>query len=95
MRASIGFRVGPVYLGTGNLLKTRRRRRRGPDALEILFVYPFIGLWLLLKYTMLLYWWIGLYTWRGGSWAVREIASARAARRLQSSSVEDSRPHAW
>jgi hypothetical protein len=81
MRASLGFRAGPLYVGTGNLLKTRRGRRRGPGVLELFLVYPFIGIWLMLKYTALLYWWIALYTWRGGRWAVRRIKSANAARR--------------
>lgn len=90
MRASIGFRVGPLYLGTGNLLKTRRRRQRGPGVLDLFVIYPFIGLWLMLKYMLLAYWWFAVYMWRGGSWVVRRIASANAARRRQSSAMDGS-----
>jgi hypothetical protein len=79
MRASVGFRVGPVYLGTGNLLKSSRRRRRGPGLLGILLVYPVIGMWLLLKYMVLaVCWWFPLYTWRGIVWTVRQVRGMAA-----------------
>ena len=81
MRASLGFRAGPLYVGTGNLLKTRRGRRRGPGVLELFLVYPLIGVWLMLKYAALIYWWIALYTWRGGRWTVRRITAELDGRR--------------
>lgn len=31
MRASVGVRMGPVYVGSGNLLRRKRRRSRHPS----------------------------------------------------------------
>lgn len=89
MRASIGFRVGPLYLGTGNLLRTRRRRRRGPSLAKVIFAYPFIGMWFLFA---AVYWWFPLYTFRGARWAIREAKTAHAARQSRSAAMNGSRP---
>lgn len=48
MRASLGVRFGPLYIGTGNLLKSSRGSRKGPSATEVFIVWPIVGISVLL-----------------------------------------------
>lgn len=48
MHASLGVRLGPLYVGTGNLLKSSRGRRRGPSATEVFIVWPIVAVAILL-----------------------------------------------
>lgn len=82
MRASLGVRVGPLYVGTGNLLKTKRRGpKRGPSGAEImmyLIVAPFFLAYLILY----LLWQLGIVSWRAGSRAAARRRAAKAAATL-------------
>jgi hypothetical protein len=84
MRASLGFRAGPLSVSTGNLLKSRRRSQGSlglVGGMVMVISLVFVGLWLLLKYLVLfVYWWLPRQTWRGGKWAVQR---ARAGRQLE------------
>ncbi len=59
MRASLGFRAGPLYVGTGNLLHTRRRRSGG----EIL-VWVILAPFLLVYFLGVALWWLAAVSWR-------------------------------
>jgi hypothetical protein len=66
MRASLGFRAGPLYVGTGNLLKSNRRRprRRGPNAWTWLVLFPLVLMWFTVKFMYLGIAWLCATAWR-------------------------------
>jgi hypothetical protein len=81
MRASIGGRVGPVYVSTGNLLRDKRRRptrpRRREGVLGSIVGLSFLFTWYVIKYCMLFLWWFALGAWQGGAWLVNRARNSR------------------
>lgn len=78
MRASLGFRAGPLYVGTGNLLKTKRRGpKRGPSGAEII-VYLIVAPFVLAYFAGYLLWQLSAASWRTGSRAVARRRAAKA-----------------
>lgn len=76
MRASLGHRFGPLYVGTGNLLHTRRRRHSGGEILAWVILAPF----LLVYFTGVALWWLAAVSWRRSVRAAdRHIAAADRA----------------
>ena len=64
MRASLGFRAGPLYIGTGNLLKTKPRgkqQRSSGEIIVLLIVVPFIVLY----FAAVILWWLLAAAWTG------------------------------
>jgi len=96
MRATLGVRLGPLSLRTGNLLphKHRRRGRRrsggvGGEIAEILRVSG-IALWyvLLFEYYILKY--VAIGAWRVILWAVVGVSRWREHRRARATAAAKS-----
>lgn len=64
MRASLGFRAGPLHVSTGNLLKTKQRRKGSTSGAEIM-VYLIIAPFVIVYFTGYLLWQLGAASWRG------------------------------
>jgi len=73
MRASLGFRAGPLYVGTGNLLRSKRRQHRGKNPIVAFTALYFLAMWLLVKWMFIGLWLGGVYSVRGGQAAYRAI----------------------
>jgi len=78
MRASLGFRAGPLYVGTGNLLKTKRRsRKRGPSGAEIM-VYLIVAPFVIAYFTIVILWYLTTASWRAGTRLTKHVRDTRA-----------------
>lgn len=75
MRASLGFRAGPLYVGTGNLLKSKKRRGNKLTPGEWLVISPF----LLIIFAGMLLWYGAIGAYKGGAWLVRRAAGPQDA----------------
>jgi hypothetical protein len=62
MRASLGFRAGPLYIGTGDLLHTKRRKHSSGEILAYLIIAPILIIW----FTGVVLWWLLAASWNGG-----------------------------
>jgi hypothetical protein len=82
MRASIGFRAGPVRVSSGNLLHSKRRRpqrpRRREGAMGSIFAMTFLFGWYVIKYSMLFLWWFVVGAWQGGVWLTNRVRAGRS-----------------
>jgi hypothetical protein len=82
MRASIGFRAGPLYVSSGNLLHSKRRRpqrpRRREGAMGSIVGLSFLLTWYVIKYCTLFLWWFAVGAWQGGVWLTNRIRASRS-----------------
>jgi len=75
MRATLGIHIGPLYIGTGNLLKTKQRRGSRPGLVGWVVAAPFIVIWV----GLVALWWTMLGLWRGGAWLIHRALEQRPA----------------
>lgn len=77
MRASLGFRAGPLHVSTGNLLKTNRRKS-GTSGAEIM-VYLIVAPFVIAYFAGYLLWQLGAASWRGSVRLAQQRRTARPA----------------